>query len=189
VNIYMAGVGGQGIGLLSEVLLRTCSHAGMTVKGVDTHGLAQRGGIVVSHLRTGGNILSPMTVPGEVDLVLALERHEAHRACVGQLRDGGALAWYDAVWQPWDVRSGLSRQTSPEDLEGECARRGIRALRVLEPALPDARMQNTVLLAAVMRAALIPGIDGVHVEMALEDLLAGSALKANLELFRSRSAD
>jgi indolepyruvate ferredoxin oxidoreductase, beta subunit len=188
VNLYMTGVGGQGIGLLSEVLLRACSHAGMTVKGVDTHGLAQRGGIVVSHLRTGGHVVSPMTVPGEVDLVLALERHEAHRACIGQLRDGGAIAWYDAVWQPWDVRSGRSRQTSLEDLEGECTRRGIRALRVLEPALADARMQNTVLLAAVIRAALIPGLEGVHVEQAMGDLLSGGALQANLELFRSRGA-
>jgi indolepyruvate ferredoxin oxidoreductase beta subunit len=186
VNIYMAGVGGQGIGLLSEVLLRACSHAGMTVKGVDTHGLAQRGGIVVSHLRTGGDITSPMTIPGEVDLVLALERHEALRAGAGQLRDGGALAWYDAVWQPWDVRSGRSPETSLEELEAECSRRGIRALRVLEPELPDARMQNTVLLAAVVQAGLIPGVDGVHVETAMEDLLSGDALQANLELFRSR---
>lgn len=186
MNIYMAGVGGQGIGLLSEVLLRACSHAGMTVKGVDTHGLAQRGGIVVSHLRTGEDIASPMTVPGEVDLVLALERHEALRACIGQLRDGGALAWYDAVWQPWDVRSGHSPETTPEELEAECSRRGIRALRVLEPDLPDARMQNTVLLAAVIHAGLIPGIDGADVETAMGDLLSGGALKANLDLFRSR---
>ncbi|MBW2538534.1 MAG: 2-oxoacid:acceptor oxidoreductase family protein, partial [Deltaproteobacteria bacterium] len=50
-NVYMTGVGGQGIGLLSEILLRAADHAGHTVKGVDTHGLAQRGGIVVSSLR------------------------------------------------------------------------------------------------------------------------------------------
>lgn len=188
MNLYLTGVGGQGIGLLSEVLLRACSHAGMTVKGVDTHGLAQRGGIVVSHLRTGISGASPMNVPGEVDLVLALERHEALRACIGQLRDGGTLAWYDAVWQPWQVRCGAAPETSVGDLEGECGRRGIRLLRVLDPTLADPRMQNTVLLAAVIREALIPGLEAVHVERALADLLAGGALQANLELLRSHGA-
>lgn len=50
-NVYMSGVGGQGIGLLSEVLLRAADYAGYRVKAVDTHGLAQRGGIVVSQVR------------------------------------------------------------------------------------------------------------------------------------------
>ncbi len=43
-NIYMTGVGGQGIGLLSQTLLRGADHAGLEVMAVDTHGLAQRGG-------------------------------------------------------------------------------------------------------------------------------------------------
>ncbi|MCU0237509.1 MAG: 2-oxoacid:acceptor oxidoreductase family protein, partial [Acidobacteria bacterium] len=47
-DIFVIGVGGQGIGLLSETLVRAADHAGMPVKGVDTHGLAQRGGIVAS---------------------------------------------------------------------------------------------------------------------------------------------
>ena len=42
-NIYLCGVGGQGIGLLSEILLRAADYAGYCAKAVDTHGLAQRG--------------------------------------------------------------------------------------------------------------------------------------------------
>ena len=45
MNIYMAGVGGQGIGLLSDVLARACVQAGYSIRGCDTHGLAQRGGL------------------------------------------------------------------------------------------------------------------------------------------------
>lgn len=189
MNIYMAGVGGQGIGLLSEVLMRACSHAGMQVKGVDTHGLAQRGGIVVSHLRTGQGAASPMTVPGEVDLVLALERHEALRACAGQLMDGGVLVWYDAVWQPYDVRCGESPQVSLGDIEEECTRRGIRSMNILIDGLPDARMQNTALLAAVVREGLIEGLEATHAERALQDLLTGGPLQANLELFRALASE
>ena len=56
MNIYLIGVGGQGIGLLSEVLIRAADHAGFGVTGVDTHGLAQRGGIVVSQIKIGDTI-------------------------------------------------------------------------------------------------------------------------------------
>lgn len=187
MNVYITGVGGQGIGLLSGVLLRACAHAGMRVQGVDTHGLAQRGGIVVSHIRSGVDGASPMIVPGEADLVLALERHEALRACIGQLRDGGVLAWYDAVWQPWAVRCGASPQTGLEEIDEACSRRGIRALRVFDPLLPDPRMQNVALLAALIREELVEGLGAPHVERALEDLLSGTALRLNLDLFRSRT--
>ena len=63
MNIYMAGVGGQGIGLLAEVLTRACVAAGYNVRGCDTHGLAHRGGVVVSHLRIGKDLLGPRVPP------------------------------------------------------------------------------------------------------------------------------
>ena len=61
LNIFMIGVGGQGIGLLSEVLLRAADYAALRVKAVDTHGLAQRGGVVVSHLRLRQRVFPPHT--------------------------------------------------------------------------------------------------------------------------------
>ena len=79
-DIYMTGVGGQGIGLLAEALARAVDRAGLSVRGCDTHGLAQRGGIVSSHLRIGASAHSPLVSPGRADLVIALEgqtcRHE-----------------------------------------------------------------------------------------------------------------
>ena len=70
-NIYMAGVGGQGIGLLADVLTRACMAAGHRVLGADTHGLAQRGGIVISHLRLGDLPCTPRVPAGEA--------HRLHR--------------------------------------------------------------------------------------------------------------
>jgi indolepyruvate ferredoxin oxidoreductase beta subunit len=182
MNIYITGVGGQGIGLLSEALLRALSGAGMDVRGVDTHGLAQRGGVVVSQIRTGSGEFSPLISPGCADLVLALERHEALRAVNGFLRDRGALAYYDAVWQPFAVRNGSEPEVSAEALQRECSRRGIRVVRVFREDLPDARMQNTALLGEVLDKGLIPGLRQEHLAAALADLLSGSALKANLEM-------
>ena len=59
LNIYLTGVGGQGIGLLTKILTRACTIAGYRVRGCDTHGLAQRGGTVVSHLRIGDELFIP----------------------------------------------------------------------------------------------------------------------------------
>ena len=183
MNIYMTGVGGQGIGLLSEVLLRALDYTGQTVRGVDTHGLAQRGGIVVSQIRTGEGEFPPLITPGKADIVLSLERHEALRATNSMLSDGGTLAYYDAVWQPYSVRCGSVPELSNETINGICKKRSIKVLRVFETDLPDPRMQNTVLLREILKNNLIPGLTKQNLLKAYDDLLSGSAPRKNLSLF------
>jgi len=72
-NIFIIGVGGQGIGLLSEAIIRAAYYAGNQAKGVDTHGLAQRGGTVTSQIRLGSKAFSPLIPEGKADIALALE--------------------------------------------------------------------------------------------------------------------
>jgi indolepyruvate ferredoxin oxidoreductase beta subunit len=183
INVYMSGVGGQGIGLLSEVLLRTADHAGYPVKAVDTHGLAQRGGLVVSHLRIGNAVFSPLVPAHGADLVVSLERHEALRALNDAARDGGVLVYYDTVWQPLDVRLNLAAETANETIAEQCNQRGIALHRVHKPDLNDARMQNIVVLAHIARHALIEGLTTAHFQQAMEDLMQGSMLEKNRQLF------
>jgi indolepyruvate ferredoxin oxidoreductase beta subunit len=183
-NIYLTGVGGQGIGLLTEVIMRAVDHAGIQVKGVDTHGLAQRGGVVVSQLRLGDNIHSPLVPAGVADLVVALERHEALRAVNVFLKEGGVLIYYNAVWQPLGVRLKTDHEIGEETIEGECEKRKARVIQVLKPDLEDARMQNMVLLAGIDRYGLIPNVGKADYEQAMEDLMAGSMLEKNRRLFR-----
>lgn len=182
MNIYMTGVGGQGIGLLSEVLIRALDFTGQTVRGVDTHGLAQRGGIVVSQIRTGEGEFPPLITPGEADIVLSLERHEALRAANAFLKDGGSLAYYDAVWQPYSVRCGSVPEVTSDLINEICEKRSIKVLRVFETDLPDPRMQNTALLREVLKSNLIPGLTKQNLLKAYDDLLKGSALGKNLSL-------
>jgi len=182
-DIYMAGVGGQGIGLLAEVLVRAADRAGLAVKGCDTHGLAQRGGVVTSHLRIGKAAHSPLVSPGAADLVIGLERHEALRAAQGHLKEGGVLVWYDTVLQPLDVRLGAARAVSAAAVEEECGRRGARAILVLREDLADPRMQNVAILAALAEHKLPPGLGREHIKAALGDLMEGPALERNLALF------
>ena len=182
-NIYLAGVGGQGIGLLSEMILRAADHAGHFVKGVDTHGLAQRGGRVVSQIRIGNEIHSPLIRTHQADLVVALERHEALRAAADYATIGGTLVYYDTVWQPLDVRLGRTAEVSADAIQDWCRQCGVTIKAVYEPGLSDVRMQNTALLAHIARHKLIPDVDADHFLRAMADLMAGPMLDHNKALF------
>jgi len=179
----MAGVGGQGIGLLSEVLTRAADHAGLTVKSVDTHGLAQRGGIVVSQLRIGHEAFSPLIGVHDADLVVALERHEALRAADTALKEEGTLIYYDTVWQPLPVRLGEAVEVTEKDVAKRCDTQRARLIRVFRPDLVDARMQNMVVLAHIQQHKLIQGVEVGHYHQAMRDLMDGAVLQHNLTLF------
>jgi indolepyruvate ferredoxin oxidoreductase beta subunit len=79
MDILITGVGGQGVVLASDIIGEAALAAGFDVKKTDTLGMAQRGGSVVSHVRLGQKVWSPLIKEGEVDLLLAFEKLEAAR--------------------------------------------------------------------------------------------------------------
>lgn len=79
VNILFAGVGGQGIILASRLVARCASNAGCMVKGSELHGMAQRGGSVISHVRFGDEVFSPLIPVGKADFLVAMEELEGLR--------------------------------------------------------------------------------------------------------------
>ncbi|MFP4460858.1 MAG: 2-oxoacid:acceptor oxidoreductase family protein [Thermotogota bacterium] len=182
-DIYLSGVGGQGIGLLSELIIRAIDHSGQRIIGADTHGLAQRGGMVSSHIRVGNNVYSALVGKNKADLAASLERHEALRAMNDFLKDDGVLVYYDAVWQPLDVRLREAKQVMNEQIEKEAARRNINVIRVFEEELEDARMQNIAVSAHVCQKKLIPGVEDAHYLKAMDDLMKGKMLVDNQALF------
>ena len=182
-DIYITGVGGQGIGLLSETLLRAYDHAGFPVTGVDTHGLAQRGGVVVSHLRVGDTNFSPLIEPGGADIVIALERTEALRGLITYAKKGSTLIYYDLSWQPLPVRLKKRESVTNEMVQDAAVLQDVRIIAVDNPDLPDPRMQNMALLSYALQQHALPNLKTDHIHSALEDLLAGTVLKQNLSLF------
>jgi indolepyruvate ferredoxin oxidoreductase beta subunit len=182
-NVYLSGVGGQGIGLISEIIMRAADHAGQRVKSVDTHGLAQRGGIVVSQVRLGSGVQSPLIPAGQADLAVCLERHEALRAAATMLKPKGTLIFYDTVWQPLPVRLNQAAEVTVEMVQALGRERNVTVRSVYRPDLPDIRMQNMAVLADVCRHRLIPDIDSPHYRTAMTDLMAGNRLEINLALF------
>jgi len=183
INIYMCGVGGQGIGLLSEVLTRACMSAGYTVHGCDTHGLAQRGGTVVSHLRLGDKISTPQVPPGKADLVVALERLEAQRAAASMLSSGGTVVYYDTTYQPIHVRMGDAKYPSADQVIATIKKCGGKAMPVKLADLLDPRMQNVALIGQIAASGLLNGVDSAAFENALKESLPAAALDQNMKVF------
>ena len=78
-NIFMAGVGGQGIILASDIVTQVAMNAGFDVKKSEIHGMSQRGGSVFSHIRFGNRVFSPVIPEKEADIFLSLEQMETLR--------------------------------------------------------------------------------------------------------------
>ena len=78
-NIMIAGVGGQGTILAGRIISILALRAGQAVKVSEVHGMSQRGGSVLTQVRYGGEVHSPIIDPGETDILLAFEKLEALR--------------------------------------------------------------------------------------------------------------
>lgn len=113
-NVFLAGVGGQGILLASEVLGEAFLLGGYDVKKSEVHGMAQRGGAVTTHLRYGPKVFSPLIEPGTADLMVAFEKMEALRFA-HFLKPGGAVVVNAQEIMPPSVATG--RERYPERIE------------------------------------------------------------------------
>lgn len=187
-NIHITGVGGQGIGLLSQALLRAIDHAGINVIAVDTHGLAQRGGVVVSQIRCGKKIHSPLMMKKNADLVLGMEVHEAMRGLGLAMKPGGTLVYLDVSWQPLPVRLGRNNEITANDIQIASEVAQITATKVDTRSMEDSRMQNMALLGTLAKNRLVPGVSTDHYGAALEDLLTGELLRKNRAVFDAFSS-
>ena len=89
VNIVLSGLGGQGILFMAKVLAQAALNKGLKTMGAETHGMAQRGGSVISHLRLG-EVEGSLVRTGSAHFLLALEENEAYRT-IPFLAKGGRL--------------------------------------------------------------------------------------------------
>ncbi len=151
-NIVIAGVGGQGVLLASKVLAESALASGMDVKQNEVHGMAQRGGSVISFVRIGKEVFSPVVIPGTADILISFEPLEALRY-VHYLKPGGMLVYNKVTINPSTVASGLA--TYPADVEEQIKKAcsdalGINALSIAREA-GNAKAVNMVMVGAVMK--------------------------------------
>jgi indolepyruvate ferredoxin oxidoreductase, beta subunit len=182
-NISLAGVGGQGTLLASEILCQVALLCGKDVKKSEVHGMAQRGGSVVSEVRIGTKVHSPLIPLGQTDILVAFEKLEGLRYAHLLLPDGVALV-NDQEIRPVTVSSGQAKW--PEDLDGGLH----KAFPKLEliPALGTARelgnvrVANVVMMGALSRHMDIPADVW---RTAIEALVPKKALEVNLRAFEA----
>lgn len=118
LNLIVCGVGGQGVVLSSDILANAFLKSGHDVKATDIIGLGQRGGSVVTHVRAGEKVVSPLIKKGEADILLSFEKYEALRWS-RYLKKEGLLIVNDKKVTPTSVTEKLQDDIDLDRLLGE----------------------------------------------------------------------
>lgn len=180
-NILLAGVGGQGILLASEILSEAFMLAGFDVKKSEIHGMSQRGGSVVSHVRFGEKVFSPVVPEGEGDFLLGFELLETYRY-LPLMRKQAVVVANDYRISPPSVLLGQARY--PEDISAMISAKYPDFIKVdglgLAIKAGDPRTANTVLLGGVSSRLDIS--DDIW-QQAIGKMVPKKALDMNLKAF------
>ena len=122
-NLMIVGVGGQGTLLASRLLGYVFQKKGYDVKISEVHGMSQRGGSVVTYVRFGEKVYSPIVSTGEADFIVAFEKLEAGRY-VSCLKKSGTLVTNTGRIDPMPVITGAAAY--PEDVLSHLEEKGVR---------------------------------------------------------------
>jgi indolepyruvate ferredoxin oxidoreductase beta subunit len=152
-DLVVVGVGGQGVILVSNVIGVAAVKAGYAVRGAETHGMAQRGGSVISHIRIGCTY-GPMVPPGGADVLLALEPAEALRYAHFSASDGVALVNTQPIL-PITVTTGKASYPPVDEilapLRNRCNELKTLNATQLAAELGAAQAMNVVMLGLLSR--------------------------------------
>ena len=150
-NIMIVGVGGQGTLLTSRILGAALIERGYDVKVSEVHGMSQRGGSVVTYVRYGESVASPLVEQGEADVILAFEELEAYRT-LPYLKAGGKLLVNTQAIDPMPVITGAAKYPEGivEKLKGDHELQTLDALSLAKEA-GSPRCANVVLSGLLAR--------------------------------------
>lgn len=182
-NILVVGIGGQGVMTATEILAQSAMRLGLDAKKTEVAGMAQRGGVVSSHLRFGEKVLSPQITPGQADILLGFEAAEGLRWQHMLKKDGIALM-NTAKLSPPVVELGLYAYPSDPIVEMQKLGNQVVAFDASSIAreIGDIRLGNTVMLGAI--ADYLP----FSADVLLENILKRFAQKGDVVLNQNRQA-
>jgi len=150
-DILIVGVGGQGVLLASEIISQVAMDAGLDVKKSEVHGMAQRGGVVSSHVKIAPKVYSPVIFKGQADVLISFEQAEALRA-VDWLKKDGLTITSRTRLVPAIVTSS-KEYSYPDDAVAALQAKVARTIPVdadnLARELGDPRLVNTLLLGVL----------------------------------------
>ena len=149
-SIMLVGVGGQGTLLASRILGNVLLSQGYDVKVSEVHGMSQRGGSVVTYIRYGSKVYSPVIEKGQADLIVSFEALEAAR-WVSYLKKGGRLVMNTQEIEPMPVITGAAEY--PGNITGTIEALGVNVTAVDALGLAEqagtSRAVNVVLMGVI----------------------------------------
>ena len=179
-NIMIVGVGGQGTLLASRILGNAVIRKGYDVKVSEVHGMSQRGGSVVTYVKFGDAVYSPIIDKGEADIILAFECLEAYRA-LPWLKKGGKMIVNDQMINPMPVITGAAEY--PADILSKLgAAVDLTAVDALSLAREagNAKAVNVVLIGVMAKNTEISYEDWIET---IKATVPPKFLEANLKAF------
>ena len=155
-NIMIVGVGGQGTLLASRILGGAVIRMGHDVQVSEVHGMSQRGGSVVTYVKFGEKVHSPIIGEGEADIILAFELLEAYRA-LPSLKTGGRLIVNDQRINPMPVITGAAQypENILDKLSSKVSTTAVDALALATQA-GNIKAVNVVLIGVMAKSTDIP---------------------------------
>ncbi|MCI2062095.1 MAG: indolepyruvate oxidoreductase subunit beta [Eubacteriaceae bacterium] len=164
-NIILVGVGGQGTILTTKILSAGLTELGYDVKMSEIHGMSQRGGTVTTQLKYGDKVYAPNIGDGEADVIVGFEKSEAARA-IPYLRIGGTVIADEREIYSMPVLTGAAEYPHGilDDLKKTVGEDHVKVIDAFAKAeeLGNTRVQNIVLLGALVKVLGIEGIDWVE---------------------------
>lgn len=180
-SILIVGVGGQGTLIASRILGSLAMELGYEVKLSEVHGMAQRGGSVVTHVKFGRRVFSPLIEVGKADIILAFEKMEALR-WIHYLKKDGTVIVNDQSIDPMPVITGLAQYPNDiwQRLNKWCSKViSIDALSIAKE-VGNIRVVNTVLLGVLAQKL---GIPTTTWEKIIENTVPPKTIEINKQAF------
>jgi len=176
----IVGVGGQGTLLASRILGNAVISRGYDVKVSEVHGMSQRGGSVVTYVRFGEKVHSPIVEIGEADIILAFERLEAYRY-LPYLKKGGKIIMNAQQIDPMPVIIGAAKYPEgiTEKIDASADLTEVDAQKIAEE-LGNSRVVNVVLIGVLAKSTDIPYETWRGV---IAETVPPKALEVNLKAF------
>lgn len=181
-NIMIVGVGGQGTLLTSRILGGITRQAGFDVKISEVHGMAQRGGSVVTYVRYGNQVAEPIVEEGHADVLIAFERLEALRYA-HFLKKDGVLIVNDQRMDPMPVAIGAAKypENIIESLQEKYTVVAVDA-QALALEIGNARVFNTVIIGVAAKQMDFAKEDWIKV---IEETVPPKTVEINKKAFEA----
>ena len=180
-NIMIVGVGGQGSLLASRILGVAATAGGYEVKISEVHGMSQRGGSVVTYVRYGKEVSSPVICQGEADVILSFELLEAAR-WLPFLRPGGTLITATQEINPMPVIIGAAEY--PAGLAKKIDELGVNIIAEDAAAIAQSAGNGKAAnVALIGLGAHVLGFDTAVLRGAVEECVPAKAKEINLRAF------